>query len=529
MRWKNILGTVVLVACTVLAFSCNTGTNTPTKYTVTFNANGGSGTMASQTIAVGTSVRLNANAFTRTGYNFDGWATSAAGSAIYADGGMFSVTSGDITLYAAWSISQYSISFNANGASGSMADQILSPEAMAAKSTALSANSFTPPSGCAFAGWTTNVTGVGTVFADQGIFDIAMDSTSLTLYAVWLPTALSFQSAYHQIVIKACDTDFSGDLSIPCGVTSIDQDAFLECAKLEKVELPPSLLRIEFNAFRDCFALESINIPSSVTFIGNFAFGCCWALTSIAIPSSVTEIPSDLFNYCRGLTSVTISEGVTSIGYRAFEDCWALPSVTIPEGVTSIDHLAFYHCNALTSVTLPASLSSIGGLVFGYSTKLATVFVKATTPPTFKQYYTTDPLSYLFEGCSPSLKIYVPAESYDSYVTSWAEWKDYLVGYDYSKSTQAISCTITIPGSGSASVSGATSVSKGSSYIVSIAGSYASYAWDLDGDTIIDAAASSATIDTSSMAVGSSHGVTVFVTDSSGDEYSARLNFTVTN
>ena len=52
----------------------------PTKYTVKFNTNGGTGTMKSQSIKYNTSTALNQNTFTRDGYLFNGWNTKADGS-----------------------------------------------------------------------------------------------------------------------------------------------------------------------------------------------------------------------------------------------------------------------------------------------------------------------------------------------------------------------------------------------------------------------------------------------------------------
>lgn len=72
-------------------------------YTITFNANGGEGEMAAQTLEVGIDTALNANTFTRENYRFTGWNTQADGSGTsYEDSA--SVTLGaDITLYAQWS------------------------------------------------------------------------------------------------------------------------------------------------------------------------------------------------------------------------------------------------------------------------------------------------------------------------------------------------------------------------------------------------------------------------------------------
>ena len=75
-------------------------------YTVHFDANQGTGTMSDQIIFVGVNTPLTANAYTRTGYAFDGWNTAADGLGTpYTD--TQSVTdlttqNSTITLYAQW-------------------------------------------------------------------------------------------------------------------------------------------------------------------------------------------------------------------------------------------------------------------------------------------------------------------------------------------------------------------------------------------------------------------------------------------
>ena len=74
-------------------------------YTITFNANGGEGSMEPQRFEVGVDTALNTNAFTRENYKFIGWNTAADGSgATYADEGAILELSGDMTLYAQWKI-----------------------------------------------------------------------------------------------------------------------------------------------------------------------------------------------------------------------------------------------------------------------------------------------------------------------------------------------------------------------------------------------------------------------------------------
>ena len=74
-------------------------------YTITFNANGGEGSMEPQRFEVGVDTALNANTFTCEGYRFIGWNTAADGSgATYADAGAILELTGDMTLYAQWQI-----------------------------------------------------------------------------------------------------------------------------------------------------------------------------------------------------------------------------------------------------------------------------------------------------------------------------------------------------------------------------------------------------------------------------------------
>ena len=69
-------------------------------YTITYDNNGGTGTIASQTVA-GT-IKLSANIFTREGYTFTEWNTKADGTGkAYEDKADLTLTS-NITLYAQW-------------------------------------------------------------------------------------------------------------------------------------------------------------------------------------------------------------------------------------------------------------------------------------------------------------------------------------------------------------------------------------------------------------------------------------------
>jgi uncharacterized repeat protein (TIGR02543 family) len=74
----------------------------PKTYTVTFNANTGTGTMAKQDFTYGTTQKLTANSYTKTDYEFKNWNTQAGGTGTdYTDQQLIALTT-NITLYAQW-------------------------------------------------------------------------------------------------------------------------------------------------------------------------------------------------------------------------------------------------------------------------------------------------------------------------------------------------------------------------------------------------------------------------------------------
>ena len=89
------------------------------KVNINFNANGGTGFMLGQLITKNTAAALSSNTFTRTGYTFAGWATTAAGSVSYNNGANYSIGTADVTLYAKWNSNvSYNITFDAGGGLG---------------------------------------------------------------------------------------------------------------------------------------------------------------------------------------------------------------------------------------------------------------------------------------------------------------------------------------------------------------------------------------------------------------------------
>ncbi len=97
-------------------------------YTVTFDKNGGEGTMDGMTFTYGTAQNLSANAFTRAGYTFAGWARKAGATEIeFADGAsvinLTAADGGKVTLYAVWRANTYTVTFDPNYEGGAESDK----------------------------------------------------------------------------------------------------------------------------------------------------------------------------------------------------------------------------------------------------------------------------------------------------------------------------------------------------------------------------------------------------------------------
>lgn len=90
-------------------------------YTITYNANGGTGAPSAQTKTYGQNLTLSATVPTRTNYTFQGWSTSSTGAVEYQPSDTFT-TDANTTLYAIWEVAAGTLNSVTNpiniGASG---------------------------------------------------------------------------------------------------------------------------------------------------------------------------------------------------------------------------------------------------------------------------------------------------------------------------------------------------------------------------------------------------------------------------
>ena len=134
------------------------------KYTVSYNGNGGSGSMSQDTATYGESYTAKANSFSRPGYAFTGWNESADGN-----GSDWTSWIGkpwtwtyirNITLYAQWTKNTYSISYTLNGGSisGQKTSYDVTTEAFALPTPSRNGYTFTGWTGTGLSSATKSVT-----------------------------------------------------------------------------------------------------------------------------------------------------------------------------------------------------------------------------------------------------------------------------------------------------------------------------------------------------------------------------------
>lgn len=165
-----------------------------TSYTVSYNANGGSGAPSSQTKWKDQTLKLSSTKPTRTGHAFQGWSTSKTGSVTYASGGTYTDNAA-ITLYAVWKANTYSVKYNANGGTGAPSAQTKTYGVTLKLATVKPTRDRYE-----FLGWGTSASATTVTYSAGGNYTA---NSAVTLYAVWRLAYL--KPSINNLVINRCD------------------------------------------------------------------------------------------------------------------------------------------------------------------------------------------------------------------------------------------------------------------------------------------------------------------------------------
>lgn len=199
-------------------------------------------------------------------------------------------------------------------------------------------------------------------------------------------------------------------------------NAFQNCPKLTKCEIPARAYQVVGNIFKGCTSLTEVKvnaanpyyftqdgvlfgpalveyepqyddayalqsypagrqgaytIPSEVNGkkidqIWTSGFEGAASLTDITIPDSIGRLGTAAFEGT-GLTHVTIPDTVQQVDPAVFQNCTSLVSVKLPDGIMEIDQYLFANCISLQHVDMPDSITKINIYAFHNCTSLTSL------------------------------------------------------------------------------------------------------------------------------------------------------------
>lgn len=163
-------------------------------YTVSYNANGGTGAPSAQTKTRDVDLTLSSTKPTRAGYTFVGWATSSSATTAQYSAGSIYTNEASVTLYAVWRKQTFTITYNANGGANAPGAQtqtygtaitVTTQKPEKTYTVTFNANGGTVNTSyysldCTFASWNTNSSGTGTTVNAGSSYT---PNANVTLYA----------------------------------------------------------------------------------------------------------------------------------------------------------------------------------------------------------------------------------------------------------------------------------------------------------------------------------------------------------
>lgn len=342
-------------------------------YSVRFNANDdgkigtASGSMSNQDFDYGTAQNLTTNAFSLTGYTFQGWATSAGGSVAHTDGksvSNLSTTDGDVVdLYAVWQANTYDVTLAATDETSSVGSQVVTATYGAAMPTTLKGSGDVDAperTGYTFDGWEYSSTqyysynsGTSTI-SSAHIWDIANSTTTLT--PRW--NVNSYTLAWDKNGGNALTGDYtSGSVNYGATITAPNT---------------PTRSGYDFAGWDDgsgvvtpATTMPAGDVTYTATWTKKTASGWTWTYNSAAIPDpfviyvginktlDITWDPSDLLSEKKGYT-VTKTDSYVAQGAKA-NDYYTMRGAA---GVT-----------AVTNTTVTFSLSGLSDVEINVTVK----------------------------------------------------------------------------------------------------------------------------------------------------------------
>ena len=344
----------------------NYRTTCTTETSVTLNPNEGSGTMDAVTTQNGT-LTIPECTFTREGYTFAGWATSASGEVAFADEEVVSNWDADITeLYAQWTeLPKYTVSFNTG--TGNPTQAAIQETTGGAGITLPAGPTPTCPD-WTFAGWAeTSVTETTTAPSLLDANSKYNPTSDITLYAVYSKTEttqgggttsieanLSFASTAQRTSFSSAQqvweqnditlTNTKGTDKNDADVADYANPARFYANSKVIIEAPGNITQIVFDCNSDSYATAMKNSITGETSLSNNKVTL--ELDGISDSYTITSISAQVRIDALTVTYTTSGGGsTTTTTYNSNPECGpqklATPNVTVSNISTSSAKLSW--------------------------------------------------------------------------------------------------------------------------------------------------------------------------------------------
>ena len=322
-------------------------------YSVSFDANGGTGAPNSQTKWYAENLVIDSATPTYSGYSFKRWNTNVndTGTA-YSPGSTYTANAG-LSLHAIWN---HTLAFDANGGSGAPSAQI------GLKTSAITIPSSTPTrSGWRFAGWNTASDGSGTSYSPSASYPA--NQPDVTLYAQWerLVTNVKINSA----VVKRVDS--------PTSTTESDEGEYA------RIEVPYT---IEGPAAADVSLSVSVMPDHGDIPIVTFIESTSEKSEDENLSGTFTAVAATCYQDTRYSFSITVTAENTSASQA---DVSRTETIVLAMAFFTMDFLAGGHGVGIGKPATREMLDVGMQTQFDKPIKIA----ETDVPPTF--YYTTKP------------------------------------------------------------------------------------------------------------------------------------------
>ncbi|WP_287640557.1 leucine-rich repeat protein [Bacteroides sp.] len=159
------------------------------------------------------------------------------------------------------------------------------------------------------------------------------------------------------------ETQLTGSLSIPEGVTYIGDNAFRNVTTLTgSLTLPSTLKQIGKGSFEYCGFSSDLHFPESLVSIGERAFiGCSDITGHLHLPDNLIEIGTEAFAEMSNIRGdIVIPDKISTVKCRSFYQSGFDGNIYLPEGLVEIEGHAFANTSIGGEVVLPTTLRLLG-------------------------------------------------------------------------------------------------------------------------------------------------------------------------